>query len=146
MIWINKPAYVGASEQVEHDCDYRSCATVNFCNRLERSRRSSSFSEGVAAPYLDPGAIQPGNTDLIDKATYQAMRAFRRPFVTVHENCLLRVDSSDRSSYRRRCKIWYSISRRVSDGHASLQADRRSIRAFAVKPRAFGAPLCEFGA
>ena len=43
------------------------------------------FAQWVAAPGVDPSAIQPGNTGLIDKATYQAMRAFRRPFVTVHE-------------------------------------------------------------
>ena len=43
------------------------------------------FAQWIAAPGVDPTAIQPGNTDLIDKATYQAMRAFRRPFVTVHE-------------------------------------------------------------
>ena len=39
----------------------------------------------VAAPGVDPTAIEPGKTGLIDKATYQAMRAFRLPFVTVHE-------------------------------------------------------------
>ena len=27
----------------------------------------------------------PGASDLIDKASYQAMRAFRQPFVNVHE-------------------------------------------------------------
>ena len=43
------------------------------------------FAQWVAAPGVDPSAIELGNTDLIDKATYQAMRAFRRPFVTVHE-------------------------------------------------------------
>jgi Ni/Fe-hydrogenase 1 B-type cytochrome subunit len=43
------------------------------------------FAQWVAAPGVDPSAIQPGNTGLIDKATYQAMRAFRQPFVTVHE-------------------------------------------------------------
>jgi cytochrome b len=39
----------------------------------------------VAAPGVDPAAIQPGASDLIDKASYQAMRAFRGPFVEVHE-------------------------------------------------------------
>src|SRR5262245_56428200 len=37
------------------------------------------------------------------------------------------------------CKIWYSISQTMSDRD-------RSIHAFAVKPRAFGAPLSGFGA
>jgi hypothetical protein len=41
------------------------------------------------------------------------------------------------------CKIWYSISQTVSDLGNVYD---RSIRAFAVKPRAFGAPLCGFGA
>ena len=42
-----------------------------------------------------------------------------------------------------RCKIWYSISQTVSD---LGNIHDRSIRAFAVKPRAFGAPLSGFGA
>jgi Ni/Fe-hydrogenase b-type cytochrome subunit len=43
------------------------------------------FAEWVATPGIDPGAIQPGASDLIDKAAYQAMRDFRGPFVLVHE-------------------------------------------------------------
>ena len=43
------------------------------------------FAEWVAAPGIEPGAIQPGASDLIDKAAYQAMRDFRGPFVLVHE-------------------------------------------------------------
>jgi cytochrome b len=39
----------------------------------------------VAAPGVDPGAIQPGASHLMDEAAYQAMRAFRAPFVEVHE-------------------------------------------------------------
>ena len=41
------------------------------------------------------------------------------------------------------CKIWYSISQTVSDLGSIYD---RSIRAFAVKPRAYGAPLRGFGA
>jgi hypothetical protein len=41
------------------------------------------------------------------------------------------------------CKIWYSISQTLS-GLGSICDG--SIRAFAVKPRAFGAPLSDFGA
>jgi hypothetical protein len=41
------------------------------------------------------------------------------------------------------CKIWYSISQTVSDLGNIYD---RSIRVFAVKPRAFGAPLSGFGA
>ena len=45
------------------------------------------------------------------------------------------------------CKNWYSISRAVSDNDAHRgNMDDRSVRAFAVKPRAFGAPLCGVGA
>ncbi len=43
------------------------------------------FAGWIAAPGVDPGSIQPGASDLIDKAAYQAMRDFRAPFVEVHE-------------------------------------------------------------
>jgi Ni/Fe-hydrogenase 1 B-type cytochrome subunit len=43
------------------------------------------FAQWVAAPGVDPATVQPGAADLINKASYQAMRAFRRPFVTFHE-------------------------------------------------------------
>jgi Ni/Fe-hydrogenase 1 B-type cytochrome subunit len=43
------------------------------------------FAQWIAAPGVDPAAVQPGAADLIDKASYQAMRAFRKPFVTVPE-------------------------------------------------------------
>ncbi len=43
------------------------------------------FAQWVAAPGVDPASVRPGASDLIDKAAYQAMRAFRRPFVSVHE-------------------------------------------------------------
>jgi len=45
-----------------------------------------------------------------------------------------------------RCKNWYSISRAVSDNDAHRgNMDDRSVRAFAVKPRAFGAPHAASG-
>jgi hypothetical protein len=45
------------------------------------------------------------------------------------------------------CKIWYSISRTVSEDDAHRgNVDDRSARTFAVKPRAFGAPPCGMGA
>ena len=45
------------------------------------------------------------------------------------------------------CKNWYSTLRTVSDHRAHRgHTNDRSVRAFAVKPRAFGAPLCGFGA
>ena len=43
------------------------------------------FAAWVAAPGVDPATVQPGVSDLIDKTSYEAMRAFRRPFVVVHE-------------------------------------------------------------
>ena len=43
------------------------------------------FAQWTAAPGIDPAAVQPSAADLIDKSSYQAMRAFRKPFVTVHE-------------------------------------------------------------
>lgn len=43
------------------------------------------FAAWVAAPGVDPALVAPGATDLIDKTAYDAMRAFRKPFVIVHE-------------------------------------------------------------
>ena len=43
------------------------------------------FAQWIAAPGVDPSTLRPGASDWIDKASYQAMRALRRPFVTVHE-------------------------------------------------------------
>ena len=44
-------------------------------------------------------------------------------------------------------KNWYSTLRTVSDHRAHRgHTNDSSVRAFAVKPRAFGAPLCGFGA
>jgi cytochrome b len=45
----------------------------------------SFFAEWIAAPGVDPGSIQPGATDLMDKAAYQSMRDFRAPLLEVHE-------------------------------------------------------------
>jgi hypothetical protein len=45
------------------------------------------------------------------------------------------------------CKIWYLISRTVSEDDAHRgNNDDRSVGAFAVKARVFGAPLCGIGA
>ena len=52
------------------------------------------FATWVAAPGVDPSAVQAGASDLIDKTSFQAMRAFRRPYAAVHEfsfYCLLVV-------------------------------------------------------
>jgi cytochrome b len=43
------------------------------------------FAEWIAAPGVDPATIQPGASDLIDKAAYQSMRSFRATFVEIHE-------------------------------------------------------------
>lgn len=43
------------------------------------------FAQWVAAPGVDPAAVQPNASGLINKVSYQAMRSFRRPFVTLHE-------------------------------------------------------------
>lgn len=43
------------------------------------------FAAWVAAPGVDPTLVVPGATDLIDKTSYEAMRAFRSPFIAVHE-------------------------------------------------------------
>jgi len=49
------------------------------------SRTKRLFAGWVAAPGIDPGLIQPGASELIDKAAYESMRAFRAPFVEIHE-------------------------------------------------------------
>jgi Ni/Fe-hydrogenase 1 B-type cytochrome subunit len=43
------------------------------------------FAGWVAASGVDPGLIQPGVTELIDNTAYESMRAFRAPFVKIHE-------------------------------------------------------------
>jgi len=43
------------------------------------------FASWIAAPGVDPGAIQPGASDLMDSTAYQSMRGFRGPFLEVHE-------------------------------------------------------------
>ena len=43
------------------------------------------FAGWVAAPGVDPVLIQPGASELIDKAAYESMRAFCAPFVEIHE-------------------------------------------------------------
>ena len=45
----------------------------------------SLFARWVAAPGVDPSTIQPGASQLIDKIAYNSMRAFRGPFVEIHE-------------------------------------------------------------
>jgi cytochrome b len=43
------------------------------------------FAQWVAAPGVDPALVQPGAMDMIDKASYETMRALRGPIVEVHE-------------------------------------------------------------
>jgi Ni/Fe-hydrogenase 1 B-type cytochrome subunit len=43
------------------------------------------FAQWVAAPGIDPATVQAGVMGMVDKASYQGMRAFRGPFVQVHE-------------------------------------------------------------
>ena len=38
----------------------------------------------VAAPGVDPGTLVPGTPDMYDKASFDNMRAFRRPFILSH--------------------------------------------------------------
>ncbi len=42
------------------------------------------FAGWVAASGVDPATVSPLASNTIDKAAYQAMRAFRRPVVTIH--------------------------------------------------------------
>lgn len=43
------------------------------------------IAEWVAAPGVDPATLLPYAPDMYDAAAYQEMRAFRAPFVTIHE-------------------------------------------------------------
>lgn len=44
----------------------------------------SWIARWVAAPGIDPATLVPYAPELYDKDAYEAMRAFRKPFVTVH--------------------------------------------------------------
>ena len=44
----------------------------------------SWIASWVAAPGIDPATLVPYAPEMYDKAAYEAMRAFRKPFVTVH--------------------------------------------------------------
>lgn len=44
------------------------------------------FAGWVAAPSVDPGMVQPGASELIDKAAYDSIRAFRA-LVVVDGTC-----------------------------------------------------------
>lgn len=39
----------------------------------------------VAAPGVDPATLVPGDKALVDPAAWEAMRAFRKPYITLHE-------------------------------------------------------------
>ena len=39
----------------------------------------------VAAPGVDPAALVPGDRTMVDPAAWEAMRAFRKPYITLHE-------------------------------------------------------------
>jgi cytochrome b len=43
------------------------------------------IAEWIAAPGVDPATLLPYSPDMYDAAAYQEMRAFRAPFVEVHE-------------------------------------------------------------
>jgi Ni/Fe-hydrogenase b-type cytochrome subunit len=38
----------------------------------------------VAAPGIDPATLVPGAPDMVDKAAFESMRAFRKPFIVSH--------------------------------------------------------------
>jgi len=43
------------------------------------------IAEWVAAPGIDPATLQPGNKAMVDAAAWAEMRAFRKPYITLHE-------------------------------------------------------------
>ncbi len=42
------------------------------------------IAEWVAAPGIDPAALKPYSPHMYDEAAWESMRAFRKPFITVH--------------------------------------------------------------
>lgn len=44
----------------------------------------SRIAEWIAAPGVDPAALVPYAPEMYDKTAFEAMRAFRKPFVNVH--------------------------------------------------------------
>ena len=42
------------------------------------------IAQWVAAPGVDPGTLVPYAPEMYDKASYESMRAFRKPFIVVH--------------------------------------------------------------
>lgn len=45
----------------------------------------SWIANWVAAPGIDPATLLPGNKEMVDAAAWDEMRAFRKPFITLHE-------------------------------------------------------------
>ncbi len=43
------------------------------------------IAQWIAAPGLDPASIAPYAKEMYDPAAYEAMRAFRKPFIEIHE-------------------------------------------------------------
>jgi cytochrome b len=42
------------------------------------------IAKSIAAPGIDPGTLVPYAKEMYDAAAYETMRAFRKPFITVH--------------------------------------------------------------
>lgn len=42
-------------------------------------------AQSIAAPGVDPASLVPYRPDLVDKTAYDAMRAWRAPFIEIHE-------------------------------------------------------------
>ena len=42
------------------------------------------IAERIAAPGVDPATLVPYAKEMYDQAAYEAMRAFREPFITLH--------------------------------------------------------------
>jgi len=42
------------------------------------------FARSVAAPGVDPATLVPNKPDMVDKAAFDSMREFRRPFIVSH--------------------------------------------------------------
>ena len=66
----------------------------------------------IAAPGVDPATLIPYAKDMYDQTAYEGMRAFRKPFITVH-SALLRSDSYPGGSRNRTARRRQSDLRHV---------------------------------
>src|SRR5262249_54208357 len=119
---------------------------------------SSPLRVGAVGAFIEEGQIshEPPPDIRVGDGGYLSFQDNSRGSFTVEdvhdgEILLLEKDTGLRwalspANEEEKCKIWYSICRTMSDCDVLCgNVNDRSVRAIAVKPRAFGAPLCGVG-